>query len=298
MWPVIVEIPIPFTDLRAPIRSFGLMVVIAFLAATGLMRRLCEREKTATRDDLERLFFYELFAVVLGSRALYVLTSLGEFRGRWFDVIRIDKGGMVMYGGLIAVVAVGLWYLRRRKLPVWRIADVGAVAGALGLGIGRIGCLLVGDDYGAPCSADFPLGIKFPTPTAPGSLWGLTIPADNGNLAGRFQGVWLHPAQIYMSVNGFLMALALYTLWKRKRFHGQVLAAFILLKAVTRGVIEEFRGDEDRGFVSLGFWTPSTSQFVGALTAVGAVVLWIVLSRRPELRVRDRAQAAAPAEAA
>lgn len=285
MWPVIFEIPLPGGH-HLPLRSFGLMVVVAFLVATGWMRRMCEREGTADRDRLERLFLYELLAVVAGARLMYVLTDLEHFSGRWLDVVRIDKGGMVMYGGLLGAVFVGLWYLRKEKLPMWRIADTGGVAGALGLGIGRIGCLLVGDDFGKPCDADFPLGIMFPTATTPGSLYGLAISPDNGNLIPRaFQGIWLHPAQIYMSVNGFVMAAILAYAWKKKRFHGQTFLTFVILKAITRSIIECYRGDADRGFIG----PLSTSQFIALLTVGAAAVTWALLARRPELRVAPAA---------
>jgi phosphatidylglycerol---prolipoprotein diacylglyceryl transferase len=279
MWPVIYEIPL-FGGL--PIRSFGFMVVVAFLVATRFMQRRCEREGIANAEQLDRLFLWELVAVVAGARLMYVLTDLAHFQGRWLDVVRIDKGGMVMYGGLLGAVGVGLPILRRMKLPVWRIADVGGVAGALGLGIGRIGCLLVGDDFGKPCDPDFPLGIMFPTRTTPGSLYGLSIAPDNGNLIEpSFQGIWLHPAQLYMAANGFLLFFLLKPLLKRRAFYGQVFLTFVVAKAVTRSIIECFRGDADRGFIG----PLSTSQFIAALTILAAAVVWVVLSRREDLRV-------------
>jgi phosphatidylglycerol:prolipoprotein diacylglycerol transferase len=258
------------------------MVVLAFLTATAWMRRMCEREGTANREQLERLFLWLLVWVVAGARLMYVLTDLDHFQDRWLDVVRIDKGGMVMYGGLLGAVFSGIYILHRAKLPVWRIADTGGVAGALGLGIGRIGCLLVGDDFGKPCAPDFPLGIVFPTRTTPGDLYGIAIRPDNENLIpAAFQGIPLHPTQIYMSINGFVLAAILAWAWKHKRFHGQTFLTFIILKAVTRSIIEAFRGDVDRGFVG----PLSTSQFIAALTVVATAIVWVVLSRRPALQV-------------
>lgn len=287
MWPVLFEIPLPGGG-ALPIRSFGLMVVAGFLIASSWMTRLCKKEGTATPEQLERLYFLLLIAVVAGSRLMYVATELDHFVAKPLDVLRIDKGGMVMYGGLLGCVGIGIWFLHRNKLPVWRIADTGGVVGALGIGVGRIGCLLVGDDFGRPCDPDFPLGIKFPTETTAGSLYGLVIRPDNGNLiAPSHQGIWLHPAQIYMAINGFVLSAVLYALWKRKKFHGQTFLTFVVLKAATRSIIECFRGDEDRGFVG----PLSTSQFIAALTILGAAAGWRVLSRRPELRVGPPAAA-------
>jgi phosphatidylglycerol---prolipoprotein diacylglyceryl transferase len=273
MWPIIASIPMPFGWGPLKIPAFGFMVVVAFLTSTSLMRRLAKREGIAP-ERLEPLFMILLVGTIVGGRLFHVLTNLGDFKGHWLDVVRIDKGGMVMYGGMIAVVVGGLWYLWRAKLPMWRIADIGAVCGALGLGLGRIGCILAGCDYGRSVDPSFPLAIKFPTRDAPGSLFGIPFPPNDTNLAP--EGVWLHPTQVYQSASGFLTAAFLYWLLKHRRFPGQVFAALLILKPAYRFVIEYFRGDPDRGFIG-GL---SQAQFIGIIVAAVGVVLWIVLAQR------------------
>jgi phosphatidylglycerol---prolipoprotein diacylglyceryl transferase len=181
-----------------------------------------------------------------------------------------------MYGGLIAVVGGGLWYLWRHKLPVWPIADIGAVCGAIGLGVGRIGCTLAGCDYGKPVDASFPLAVKFPSYAAPGNFFGLTVPALPPYAPKLAADGWLHPTQVYQSLAGFLTAIILYFIWKHRRFPGEAFCAILVLKPLYRFIIEEFRGDEDRGFVS-GF---SQAQVVGMAVAAIAVAIWLWLWRR------------------
>jgi phosphatidylglycerol---prolipoprotein diacylglyceryl transferase len=254
------------------------MLVIAFLSAVTVMRRLVKREGIEPAK-IEPLFTILLLGIVVGGRLFHVLTHLDDFRGHWIDVIRIDKGGMVMYGGLLFVLAGTLWYLRREKLPFLRVADVTAIAGALGLGIGRIGCTLAGCDYGKPVDPSFPLAIRFPSATQPGYFFGLTVPPNSTHLAPDDH--WVHPTQVYQSLCGFLTALFLYWLWKRRRFPGQIFAAFLFLKPAYRFVIEYFRGDADRGFVTLGpLGALSQAQVIGLVLMTSAVVLWIVLDRR------------------
>lgn len=293
MWPVLFEIPLPFTDNVLPIRAFGVMVALAFLLGSKLMERLLRREGFRAFGSLDSVLFWILVGVVVGARALYVIVQNHEFSGRWIDVIRIDKGGMVMYGGMIGAVTFGIWKTVREKLPLWQVADAGGIGGALGLGVGRIGCLLVGDDYGKVCDASFPLAIKFSTRFESGSFLGISIPANNGNLAGDHQGMWLHPTQVYMSLNGFLLCAVLYWLWKRKAFHGQVFWTFVFLKAITRSIIEFYRDDDDRG--ALG--PLSTSQFLGIVTGVIALVMIWHLSRNQKLRI-DSASRWSPPDAA
>ena len=293
MWPVLFKIPVPFTDHAIPIQSFGLMVALAFLFGSKVMERLLRREGFTDFRGLDSVLFWILIGVVLGARALYVIVQRHEFEGRWIDAIRIDKGGMVMYGGMIGAVSLGIWRAVKEKLPLWQVADAGGVAGALGLGIGRIGCLLVGDDYGKPCDPSFPLAIKFSTRFEPGSFLGIPIPANNGNLAGDHQGLFLHPTQVYMSVNGFLLCLILLWMWRTKAFHGQVFWTFVLLKALTRSIIEVFRDDADRGTVG----PLSTSQFLGLVTGLVAIGMLVFLSRRRELRTApDRLEKITPAD--
>src|SRR5436190_20947392 len=147
MWPTLVTIPLPFGWGSLPLPAFGFMVVVAFLTGIGVMRKLARKDGIPP-EKLEPLFTIVLLGTVVGGRLFHVLTNLEDFKGHWLDVVRIDKGGMVMYGGFIAVVIGGLWYLKAAKLPVWRVADIGAMCGALALGIGRIGCLLAGCDFG------------------------------------------------------------------------------------------------------------------------------------------------------
>ena len=72
----------------------------------------------------------------------------------------IQHGGLVYYGGLIGATVAGIGYLRWKKLPVWKIADILAPSIALGSVFGRIGCLLNGCCYGRAC--DLPWAIHFP----------------------------------------------------------------------------------------------------------------------------------------
>lgn len=275
MWPIIASIPMPFGwgPLRIP--AFGLMVVLAFLTSTSLMKRLAAREGIPPAK-LEPLFMILLVGIIAGGRLFHVLTNLDDFKDNWLDVVRIDKGGMVMYGGMIAVVVGGLWYLFHHKLPVWPIADIGAVCGALGLGIGRIGCTLAGCDYGKPVDPSFPLAVRFPTHTQTGDFFGITVPVLRQGATQLAPEGWLHPTQVYQSLAGFLTAIILYVLWKRRSFPGQVFCAVLILKPLYRFIIEFYRGDEDRGI-----WRGlSQAQVIGMVVAAAGAALWIFLWRR------------------
>ena len=156
-----------------------------------------------------------------------------------------------------------LWFFPRHpQLRFWQSADICAPAIALGQAIGRIGCLMAGDDYGRPTT--MPWAVTFTDPTA-------------ATLGGAPLGVPLHPVQAYESVFCLLLFICLVRLLRRKRFDGEVILAYTLVYATARFILEFFRGDVDRGFV-LG-WL-STSQFIAAILGPVAVALLVVRRRR------------------
>ena len=88
----------------------------------------------------------------------------------------------------------------------------------------------------------------------------------------------LHPTQLYLSANALLIFLILQWAYRRKTFDGEVFWLYVLLYAITRGILETWRGDLVRGFVIPGVL--STSQFIGLLTALLAAAMLFVFSRR------------------
>ena len=173
------------------------------------------------------------------------------------------RSGGVFYGGLIAATVVAIWYMKRNALPAWRIADMGAPSVALGEAIGRWGCFAAGCCYGKETHG--PFGVTFTDPFA-------------NEAVGTPLNVPLHPTQIYLSLNAFLMFLILQWAYRRKTFDGEVFWLYVLLYAITRGILETWRGDLVRGFVIPGIL--STSQAIGLVTAAIAGGMLLYLSRR------------------
>jgi|GEM_PF-126121 len=199
-----------------------------------------------------------IVGAVVGARALYVITYWREqfAQAPWWEVFMVHHGGLVYYGGLMGAVLAGLLFIRRRNLPVWRTADVLAPGIALGYAIGRWGCLLNGCCYGRAC--DLP--------------WAVRYPPDNPLGPPTFP---VHPTQVYDS----LLSLALYAglawFFRRRRFDGQVFGLYLVGYAVSRSVVECFRGDYPPGHIHFGL-TPG--QWVSVWVFLGGLV--ILLARR------------------
>jgi phosphatidylglycerol:prolipoprotein diacylglycerol transferase len=188
-----------------------------------------------------------------------------------FAWAKIWGGGFAYYGGFLGASLAAWFLLRRDRYPFWRAADMAGIVVPLGLGFGRMGCLLAGCCFGSV--TDAPFALRFP-PDSPAS----EVQYREGLLGSPLsESLPVHPSQIYESA-GSLAIAAFLLLWlhPRKRYHGQVMVAFVVLYAVLRFVLEFFRSD-DRGAL-LGL---STSQLIGVFLAGAAILLHRRLSRLP-----------------
>lgn len=179
------------------------------------------------------------------------------------SLVEVLRSGGVFYGGLICATTVAVVYMHRNALPGWRIADMGAPSIALGEAIGRWGCFAAGCCYGKESHG--PFAVTFTDPFAHDAV-------------GTPLGVPLHPTQIYLSLNALVIFVILQWAYRRKTFDGEVFWLYVLLYAITRGILEIWRGDLVRGFVIPGVL--STSQGIGLVTALVAGAMLLVLARR------------------
>ncbi|OEU84435.1 MAG: prolipoprotein diacylglyceryl transferase [Desulfobacterales bacterium S5133MH4] len=249
--------PVLFRIGPLTLHTYGVFVATAFLSAIALAVREARREGEDANKILD-LCFYVLVAAIVGSRILYVLVNWSAFRHDPFEIVRIWHGGLVFYGGFIGAFLVAVWYIKRKGLSFLKTVDIIAPSLAFGQFVGRIGCFFAGCCYGKICDLPWAVTFAHPESLAP-------------------KGVPLHPTQLYSSINGLLIYLALVWLRRVKAFEGQIFWTYVLLYAVTRSIIECFRGD-DRGMFVEGM--VSTSQLIGVIMAVTAIGMMIMLKRQ------------------
>jgi len=216
-----------------------------------------------------------------------------DFLADPLKILMIWQGGLVMYGGLVGGILFGLRAARKSGLDPWNALDTGLAAGFVGLLFGRLGCLLVGDDYGRIVPPDFAESLRPITLPNGGEIGFLTIRVPRldwllANSESLFEhelaGQVLWATQPWMSLNAVLCAAAGF-LWLRRRTHYGVPAALMLMQyALCRFTIEVFRGDEVRGLWFGG--KVSTSQLVSVvILALGA---WLLVRRRATPAVLPR----------
>jgi phosphatidylglycerol---prolipoprotein diacylglyceryl transferase len=244
----------PFT-----VYTYGVLLAASYLLGLKLaMSRAKKRNLDANR--VLDLGIYIIISALVGAKLLLLVTDFGTFRADPRELLTLLRSGGVFYGGLILAVTVALLYIRRVGLPLWTTCDVFAPGIALGHAVGRFGCLFAGCCYGKETSVRW--AVTFTDPFAA---------ANVGTPLNRP----LHPTQLYEAgAELLILGVLLWTERKGRPFAGRTFWLYMLLYAVSRFVIEFFRGDE-RGMV----FVFSTSQFISLLLAPLALVMLVYLSR-------------------
>jgi phosphatidylglycerol:prolipoprotein diacylglycerol transferase len=181
-----------------------------------------------------------------------------------------SRGGLVWYGGFLGGSLAVMGLLWWRKQQVLAMGDAMAPALAAGYVLGRIGCFLVGDDYGRP--TDLPWGVAFPQgapPSTAGSLQALFgIPVPDGVTPEQVLAV--HPTQLYEVALAFVLFLLLWRLRATRPGTGWLLGLWFLYSGVARLLVEFFRAKDDR------FFGPFTlAQAISLLVA--AIGAWLMM---------------------
>jgi phosphatidylglycerol---prolipoprotein diacylglyceryl transferase len=248
------------------INWYGVMLALAFLAGIWTAGRRAPLTGIADEKIVDAGLWLILGSII-GARTFYVISYWDTLmanplfpRAPWTEVFMVQRGGLVYYGGLIGASLAGIAFARKRKLPLWKLADIFAPSIALGYALGRMGCLFRGCCYGRAC--DLPWAIHFP-------------------LEHETAGQPVHPTQIYDSLLSLGFYLALARLYRRKRFDGQIFATYLMGYALLRSFVELFRGDYSAAHLHGGL-TPAHLVSIG-IFAAGAVLFW---TRRPHSEQR------------
>ncbi len=234
-------------------RWYGLMYIIGFIAAYFvIVAGAKKRSLQLTRDDVADFVFTVAVGIILGGRTGYVLFyNLSYYLEHPLKIFAVWEGGMSFHGGLFGGLLAGVYFVRKKKLPVLAMADIVAPAIPIGLGLGRIGNFINGELFGRV--TDVPWGMVFPA--------GGPLPR--------------HPSQLYEAVlEGGVTFLVLWLMGRKERPAGVIFWSFIALYGLFRFIVEFFRQpDQQLGFVLGQFSMGQLLSFPMLLLGVG-MVFW------------------------
>ena len=254
------------------ITTFGLMMCLAFVVAGWVLSRQLKRY--GINDDVaSSIVMAGLIGGVVGAKVYYAIL----FRD-WR--LLFDRAGLVWYGGFIGGAAACSWVIMRRRLDFLTVSDCAAPALSIGYCLGRIGCFLVGDDYGRPTDAWF--GVAFPKGAPPTTAYSLrefgvdvdpSIPPD--------AVLKVHPTQLYEAGASLIMFLILLPMNSRPHVRGRVFGLFLILLGIERFLVEIVRAKDDR------FLGPFTiAQLISAILVI--IGTWLSLSNRATQQPSNR----------
>jgi phosphatidylglycerol:prolipoprotein diacylglycerol transferase len=210
--------PVIFRIGEFEVTSFGVLVAVAAMVGFAIFNR--ELRRSGLAPDAADAALWGVIGGLAGAKVVWTIEFMDQ--GPILDLL-FSRGGLSWFGGLAGGVGTGLWMLRRRRVPIVRALAAATPALAVGHAIGRVGCFLVGDDYGTP--TDLPWGVAFPE--------GLP-PTD----------VPVHPTQLYETAL-LLPAALLLVRWRRAGIPDRVvLGRYFLLAGLTRFAIEFVRVNE------------------------------------------------------
>jgi len=241
MYPVIFdfgEISIFGFEFHPVINSYGFMLMLAFYSCYYFLNK-----------DLKRLgydvklagdiVFAAAVGGILGSKIYYLIEN--------FDRVKVDPSGMifsgaglVFLGGLMGGTAAVSYVIKKNNLPWSKFVDIAAPLVILGYAVGRIGCLLVGDDYGLP--THLPWGISFAEGLPPSTYSIFQTYYPWISLEGFDPGLLkVHPTQIYESLICFGLFYYLYQKRTKIVVQGSLFFSYLVLAGVERFLIEFLR---------------------------------------------------------
>jgi phosphatidylglycerol:prolipoprotein diacylglycerol transferase len=207
--------PVLFEIFGFPISTFGVMLAVAFLTGTWLTA-LRMREIGLDPEQATTMLIYAMGGGIGGSK-LYFAIDVSLREGIPFTQLLFAREGITFYGGLIGAIALVIIGPKIHKIPTGAFFNCVCLAGAIGQALGRVGCFLVGDDYGRP--TDGPFGIAFPEGAPP------TLDT-------------VHPTQLYESA--WLFGVTAF-LWARRNHSPRLWAEYLMLAGVGRFAVEFLR---------------------------------------------------------
>ncbi len=271
--------PICAELLGRPVHWYGVLMALGFAAGLFHLTLLGRREG---RDSafVSDLVFWILIGGIAGARLAYVLSNPREFLADPIQVIRIDQGGLVFYGGFFGA-AFTIWrFAKARRVPPWHLFDFTLTALPLGHALGRIGCTLNSCCHGFPYNG--PFAFTYP---AHSTAWWYQVEYLKTLPPSALHAHPLFPVQPLEALANVGIYLILNIAYRRPHRDGAITALYFALYPMARFFLEFLRGDKAERLVWLGL---TSAQWISLGLLAASAFAFYRLSRHAYDRRTDR----------
>lgn len=252
--------PIAFSVGFFEVHWYAVMYLAAFITVYWLLKKRAQKLNYSQSLVFDFLI-YAITGLLIGARLGYVffynfsyflknplmIVSPYDFSAGSYAGI----SGMSYFGGLLGIILATLIFVRKNKLEFWQWADFVIPAVPAGYFFGRIGNFLNGELYGR----------------ATAKFWGMYFPGGGGILR--------HPSQLYESLfEGVILFIVLWTLRRKSKVPGQLLAIYLFVYGFFRFFIEFFREPDPQIGLFFGFLTLGQIFSLGLIISSLAIYSW------------------------
>jgi phosphatidylglycerol---prolipoprotein diacylglyceryl transferase len=238
------------------IRWYGIIIVAVVLIGLYVTYLEADRRGLPTAN-LVSLAMYSLIAGLVGARLAHVIDRFDYYAAHPQAIIAVQEGGLAIWGGFAGGFIFALAYCYFKRISFLKLADSAAPALLLGAGLGRFGCLINGDAWGA----------------ATGGNWGLVYTNAHAFLPANLIGVPTQPVPLYDMAWNLASFGILWALRKKIKQDGVIFAAFVIVYSIGRIIVTFWR--QNPAFL-FGLQEAQVIGLAGLIVAVPALTFLLV----------------------
>jgi len=254
---------VAFSIFGLDVAWYGVLITLGMILAFVYCSFRAKYEGIKSDDLIDLAILIIVFCIV-GARLYYVIFEFSHFiaKGGTFwqnlwqtilNIINIRDGGLAIYGGVLGGFFAALIISKRKRIRFPILLDVLVGGVLIGQIIGRWGNFMNGEAFGYETDILWRMGIK---------------KISAGGLYSTYMEV--HPTFLYESLWNLVGFVLMAIFYKKKKFHGQHFAFYLIWYGAGRAVIEALRTDSLWLF---GEGTIRVSQAVGIITCIIGIVI-------------------------
>lgn len=270
---------VAFTIFGLDVYWYGIFIGAAIILGTYLAMRYMKKIG-GNPDDILDFMLYGVIFCIIGARLYYVIFSWDMYKDNPMDIFNLREGGLAIYGGIIAAVIFGIFYVKKRKLNFWDMADIMIPSVPLGQAIGRCGNFFNREAFGGFTDGLFAMRYKL-SQVSPSNLTEDIL--QNTIVSGGVEYIQVHPTFLYESLWNIGVFVLLIILRKSGKFKQGIFAWYLILYGIGRLWIEGLRTDSLYLFGS-GI---RVSQALSALMIAAGIVMVIWFRRKNAVNTEE-----------